>query len=322
MLDFRRHSSVRNGRDRQERRRLLVLILMLGIVVVLIGRASDPALWRWFDMVLSPPQDAGASTLIDNRLDAAAQSEGILIKGEGGSGNGKDEGAAKSKKQSTMASVGPRDFEAVRDDTPSTRDEQACSLRLLDVLNKTNPEALSQASLGPVTYAQLFQQPNQYRGRLVSVSGVVHRANRVKLFPNDFGLKEYYQVWLWPSDNPSSPVVVYCLRLPKGFPTGMEFAEEAKVTGFFFKRWAYQAKDVIRTAPMLLAQTLQWQKRPVMAPPEPAETWPISLVVCGAALLAMLAAWYVYVRTRPTRPGLPDQPPNFDVLRNLDEKQD
>ena len=86
-------------------------------------------------------------------------------------------------------SVPPGDFEAVCDDAPSTRDEQACSLRLLDILNRTDSETLSQASLGPVSYAQLFRQPNQYRGRLVTVSGVVHRANRVKLPPNDYGIK-------------------------------------------------------------------------------------------------------------------------------------
>ena len=167
----------------------------------------------------------------------------------------------------------------------------------------------------------MFRQPNQYRGRLVTVSGVVHRANRVELLPNDYGIKQYYQVWLWPSDNPSAPIVVYCLRLPQGFPTGMELAEQAEVTGYFFKRWAYQANDALRTAPELLARTLQWEQRPVMTPPQPAETWPIPLVVGVAALAALLAAGIVYLRTRPTRPDLPDRPPNFDALCEMDQQE-
>ncbi len=190
----------------------------------------------------------------------------------------------------------------------------------MDILNRTDSETLRQASLGPVSYAQLFRQPSQYRGRLVTVSGVVHRANRVELPSNDYGIKQYYQVWLWPSDNPSAPIVVYCLRLPKDFPTGMELAEPAAVTGYFFKRWAYQANDALCAAPELLARSLQWQQRPAVTPPQPVETWPIPLVVGAAALAALLATGIVYLRTRPTRPDLPDRPPNFDALYEMDQQ--
>ena len=299
MLDFRQNSSQRTTESWQARRRLLVLILMLGIVLILMDRARDPAIRRGLSRLLFPPQGPGGGISIDNRSTLAAQ----------------------GKPLPDGLSVPPGDFEAVCDDAPSTRDEQACSLRLLDILNHTDSEALSQASLGPVSYAQLFRQPNQYRGRLVTVSGVVHRANRVELPPNDYGIKEYYQVWLWPSDNPSAPIVVYCLRLPRGFPTGMELAEQAAVTGYFFKRWAYQAHDVLRSAPELLARTLQWEQRPVMTPPQSVETWSIPLVVGVAALAALLATGIVYLRTRATRPDLTDRPPNFDVLYKMDQQE-
>ena len=116
-------------------------------------------------------------------------------------------------------------------------------------------------------------------------------------------------------------MVVYCLRLPKGFPTGMELAEQAAVTGYFFKRWAYQAHDVLRAAPELLARTLQWEQRPVMTPPQSVETWSIPLVVGVAALAALLATGIVYLRTRATRPDLTDRPPNFDVLYKMDQQE-
>ena len=159
--------------------------------------------------------------------------------------------------------------------------------------------------MGPVSYAQLFQQPNQYRGRLVTVSGRrATRASRGDFFPNDYGFKEYYQIWLWPDDNPSAPMVIYSLELPKGFPTGMEIGEQAEVTGFFFKRLAYLAKDTLRVAPEILAKTVQWQKRPAITADEPAETWPIPLVVCVAAGLALLAAWFVYYPHATESPGV------------------
>ena len=301
VLDFRQNAARRKAQGRQERRRLLLFVLLLGVTVVLIGWARDPAIWRSFDRLLSPAPDSADRTSIDNRLDAVsgkpAGPDGFLVTQQRAPVKSADDGGG-------LPGVKAEDFSAVRDDAPSTQDEQSCSLRLLDLLNKADPETLAKASLGPVSYAQLFREPDQYRGRLVNVSGIVRRANRMDLFPNDYGFKAYYQVWLWPSDNPSAPIVVYCLALPNGFPIGMEFAEQAEATGFFFKRWAYQSKDGLRTAPTILARTLRWEKRPVMRPESPPETRMIPLVVGLAALFALAMACYVYLRTRPRPAGL------------------
>jgi hypothetical protein len=348
VLDFRSNSSPRSGRDRQQRRHLLVLLLMLGIVLILIDRARDPALWRWVGLLAPPPHEPAGSAAIDNRLDAAARSKSLpdafLSPGATAGLSSSAENTVGQANRGThqfrleealvpgehlaakpLASgkyfpgVEPAELDAIRDDTPSSRAEQTCSLRLLNILKTADLDTLRKASLGPVTYAQLFRQPDHYRGQLVTVSGIVRRANPIDLFANTWGIKQYYQVWLWPADNPSSPMMVYCLQLPKGFTTGMELAEQADVTGFFFKRCAYEAKDGLRTAPEILAGTLTWQRRPLMSP-EPVETWAIPLVVGTAALVALLAAWYVYLRTRPSQPTLPDRPPDFSKLDNSHEK--
>ena len=334
MLDFR--PNPRGGRQRRpQQRRLLMLVLSLGLTIILIDKASDPAVWRWFDRLVSPQQaddDAG----IDNRLDAVAKkgppdaflapkdrppriAEGDRpIFADTKIGTGPQPPAADAE---YLAGVRSEDLDAIRDDAPSSRDEQAVSLRLLDILRRSDRDALRKASLGPVTYAQLFRQPSQYRGRIVAISGIVRRVNPIELFPNEFGIKQYYQAWLWPTDNPSSPMVVYCLELPDGFPTGMELAEQAEVTGFFFKRWAYQAQDTLRTAPTLLARSLQWQKRPVMAS-ERAHDWTIPLVFGGSILLALLTTWYVYHCTKRPRPSSADRPPDFEALENMEHGDD
>lgn len=297
---------------RHERRRLLALVLLAGLTVILISKTNDPSIWRVFDLLLTPPQSDTGSDSIDNRLDTVAPDDTLA----GTFLAPKEQPTAKPEVEAGyFPGVNRQSLDGIRDDAPSTRDEEACSLQLLEILNRTDSATLDKASIGPVTYAQLFRQPSQYRGQLVTVTGIVRRANRIDLFPNEYGIKVYYQIWLWPSDNPSSPIVIYCLDLPKGFPTGMEFVEQAEVTGFFFKRWAYLAKDALRTAPTMLAKTLDWQKRPVMAAKEPAETWAIPLVVSVALLIALLAAFVVYLRTRPTQPALPDRPPNFDGLQ-------
>jgi hypothetical protein len=294
---------------------VLLLVLMLGIVLISVQWLRDPAIRRGLDLLLSPKRPSADGTQIDNRLEVVAPRNSL-------SG---DVFVMPHNRQSADAADGDRllgvraeDLEGVRDDTRSTREEQACSLRLLDILNRTPAAAIRQASLGPVAYAQLFRQPDYYRGRLVTVSGIVRRATRVALIRNDYGIKEYYQVWLWPSDNPTAPIVVYCLRLPKGFPTGDELAEQSELTGLFFKRWAYQAQDAIRTAPALLARDLQWQPKPVIAPEPPPETWMVVMAIGGAVAAALLGALAVYLRTRPSQPVLPEQLPDFDALRTLE----
>lgn len=295
-----------------------MLLLMVGGIFLVVPRIGDPAFWRWLDRTLSPSPEGSDDAPIDNRFDRVAQ-EGALSNETFRIGETREPAKATGMGP-YFPGVTPDDFEGIRDDAPSVRDEQACSLRWWDILNRADPKALAKAAVGPVSFAQLFQQPAEYRGRLVTVSGTVRRAHRMEIFPNDYGFKEYYQLWLWPKDNPSAPIVVYCLELPKGFPTGMEIAEQVEVTGLFFKRLAYLAKDTLRLAPEILAKDLEWEKRPVMTREELTGTWPIPWVVCTAAGLALLAAWFVFRRTQPSSPSLPESPPNFDVLHDLDDK--
>jgi len=96
-------------------------------------------------------------------------------------------------------------------------------------------------------------------------------------------------------------MVVYCLRLPDGFPTGMSLSEEAEITGFFFKRWAYKAQDTMRSAPVLLARTVRWYERPEVAEEPPSSFLSLLLMIAGSAAVALAAAIYIAYRTRRGR---------------------
>jgi hypothetical protein len=319
VLDFRKNPSRRSNEPRNEHRHLFVLVLMLGIAFVLIGWVQNPEIRKWLDLTGAHPTGGSSGTFIDNRLDAVPRrqdtaEEAFLMPSGRPSTN-------TETADSLFPGLTLQEFEVVHDNEPSKHDEQAVSLHLLDILNRTDPQTLKKWSLGPISYAQLFQQPSQYRGRLIDISGTVRRANWLELFPNQYDIKGYYQIWLWPSDNPASPIIIYCLRLPKGFPTGMEITEQVETTGFFFKRCAYQAKDTIRIAPEILTDSLQWQKRPVMNPMDPAETWPIPVVVFSALLIALLAAGIIYLRTRPVQPIVSHQSPDFTSLQETEPRE-
>ncbi|NUQ63835.1 MAG: hypothetical protein HUU20_15265 [Pirellulales bacterium] len=149
-----------------------------------------------------------------------------------------------------------------------------------------------------MTYVQLAQQPEAYRGELVTLAGTVRRAQRVTAPKNDRGIESYYQLWLQPEDDPTDPIVVYSLELPEGFPTGMEVSADARLTGFFFKRWAYMAQDRLRSAPTVLSRTVDWRKRTETVAPRRDGDPSIWLVLGVSAGLAALGVVYVYLRTK------------------------
>lgn len=201
--------------------------------------------------------------------------------------------------------VMPNYLRAVRDDSPFVRAEQDAWFNLLDVLNKTDLEELKKASKGPVTFVQLYRQSDEYRGELVTLRGVVRRVYRVTAPKNEQGIQSYYQVWLTPDDNLSNVEVVYSLRLPPGFPTGEGLSEQAEVTGFHFKRWLYRAQDTLRSAPVVLAQTVERQKRPVLGRRSDEGFGGVLTIVAGTAVAAVAFVAFLYLRTRRVRRSAP-----------------
>jgi hypothetical protein len=338
LLDFRRTNQER-GRSPSERGRparipsdgrdaraplpsnrwLLATAFLLGVTLIVVSAVQRPGLWKLFGK-LAAPDAAATKDRIDNRLSAASPQEPtdnfVIAKQES------TKTAKTAENDGFFPGVKPEWFASIRDNTPSSQGEQACTFPLFDVLQKADLEKLHRASLGKITYAQLFRQPREYRGRLVTVSGTIRATHRIELPNNPYGIAEYHQVWLYPIDNRFQPIVVYCLSLPKGFPSGDKIAEDGEVTGFFLKRWVYPTKEEMYVAPTLLAKTLEWQKPAAMSEEEPVDARWVSLAIAAAVMLATLTAWLIYVRTRPTELVSPDSPLDADTLRLLDEGQE
>ena len=172
-------------------------------------------------------------------------------------------------------------------------------LRVFDQLQRADLGPLERAKPEHVTFVQLFDQPEVYRGRLVRTVGYARRAHRVRPPRNDYGIAKYYQVWLQVDDHPADPVALWCLDLPAEFPLGMSIEERVEVVGYFFKLMSYLAADgKIRRAPLILAKTVKWQPRPAL--PYQAR-WDLLPLILGAALaLTFCFLGWVYYRTRTT----------------------
>jgi hypothetical protein len=186
---------------------------------------------------------------------------------------------------------------AVRDDTVYRAQDSDAWFTLLAGLQKAEPEQLAKASEGRVGYIQLYNQPEYYRGRLVTIRGTVRRVEWLYAHANDQGVRGYFRCVLMPAGGPTSPIDIYLLDLPEAFPRG-EVNEEVEVHAYFFKRVAYLAQDTTRLAPVLLAKSPIWTPPAARPAPLPPNYIAIGVIVGLTMLAGIAAAWYMF-RTTP-----------------------
>ena len=160
----------------------------------------------------------------------------------------------------------------------------------------------------PVTFVQLFSQPDAYRGRLVQVSGTAWLGYRVGSREQRFGIDGYHVVWLRPADAANSPIAVYLVSLPAGFPAcaqrgpgsdGTVLREEITVTGVFFKRWLYGSQGGPNLAPLVLGRITQWT---------PPSSVPVAAAACEHGSAAVVGTGPGRRGPGPGRLGVPQQP--------------
>jgi hypothetical protein len=309
VLDFRRGPRPGNYLSRRAEWRLLLLVALLGVSILLIGVARDPENFAWLwkmgqgrgdQPAAAPSRDSGSARNRPRRAQHEADPATVFAPAaeRRGAARPAAEPAGAEQSERDFPRVDPSLLEQIRDDSPFRSTEKEAWFQMLRVLEGTEEEVLQTASIGRVTFVQLFQQPDQYRGELVTVVGTLRRAERVSAPTNDYGFRRYTRVVLQPEDNPRDPMIGYVLQLPEEMPRGMEIEERVEITGFFFKRWEYAAQSDLRIAPVVLAKTVRWTPRPA-ASDDAGGRAPSVPVVIGVALgFALLLSLLVYSRTR------------------------
>lgn len=317
VVDFRQTSQPRSYLSRREQWRLLLLVASLGLVVLLMGRAGDPSNWAWLFGTsggsVSPSRSFPAE---DAPLDDPV---GRKPKGETPGGGGLPARSATPEETADgyFPGVKPAYLDAVCDDSVVRDQEQDAWFHLFEILDKTDEARLRRGSIGQVTRGQLFRQSKQYRGQLVTIGGKIRQTSLPWVADNDYQIDRYYRTVLQPEDDRSQLMFVYCLHLPKGFPQGPEVSADVEVTGFYFKRWPYSTKDTIETAPVLLARTVRWIKRPPAVEQRLVGVGTVLTWAVVALCVSLLVVAYVYRRTCRIQPEEPTTPPHFDALRDV-----
>lgn len=159
-----------------------------------------------------------------------------------------------------------------------------CFYQLLSAVGRAKPGQLRReaeqilARSGKKTFSvvPLFNQPEKQQGELVLLEGTVRQVIPVRLSEEDilarFGIRQYYQMFLFTDDSQGNPLVFCVPSLPKGMPAGEDprYAEHVTVAGFFFNTWAYRSRQSGKTpgqtywqlAPLLIGQEPVWHPRP------------------------------------------------------------
>ncbi|MBI1247346.1 hypothetical protein GC197_05805 [bacterium] len=260
----------RNYFARREQVRLLLLVGAIGLVIVLMIRASDPETWRW----IAPEKDDAQANL-DNvpvpPIDARVPRKAVT------SDNGV-EGAfrvAEDRKPATPYTMGQKtpsgkeraklelwadkaSLADVEDNSPFRAADFKAWSEVFDHLREATPQELSAARAPAVQFGQLFQQSDVYRGKLVTVSGTIRRCIKIPPSRLDERAGDMWQIWLF-SGSDELPIVIYSLNIPEKFPVGNQVHQAASFQAVYFKKWVYAAKGGTMTAPLLIARNINWQ---------------------------------------------------------------
>ncbi|RLS30061.1 MAG: hypothetical protein DWH79_11125 [Planctomycetota bacterium] len=147
----------------------------------------------------------------------------------------------------------PEALALVRDDTVFRSGDEQAWFEIWQRLRQESDGNASPPRSRDVTFAQLFDQPRSFRGQRVRFAGTIRRLQEVQASANGQGIPSYWQAWIEPAGGPAAPIVTYFLFLPSGMATGMRVDVPVEIDGVYFKRWAYQASDAIRLAPLVMA---------------------------------------------------------------------
>ncbi|MDB2687191.1 hypothetical protein N9Y42_08255 [Mariniblastus sp.] len=162
---------------------------------------------------------------------------------------------------------------------------------------------------------QLIGQPQEYRGKSVTVYGFVRDietrtessdSSIARPQPNNATEVTYYILWVQPSNSDAGPYCVYCLDLPADLPRSRQeligFQQMATINGIFFKNRSYQAADrTVQYCPVLLTDGLKLKPPPLKL----SRAW-MSAALMLVPILGVGIVWYA-VRSTVSRKRLPSK---------------
>lgn len=291
---------------------------MLIVLGLLIRRASDPEGWRWLvsdrgdDAPAAAFQDAEEAPVESAKKPADQQPAAEPRAGEPGG----------QPAEKPLIATGPTDqdpeeseymkeaFQAVTDSTlENTKVEMAAYHRLVQWSLNQPFELMNRRAQRNVLATQLFNAPDEYRGKLIRLNLLLIRVLKWDLKIYDEGVTgkdakpskivPVYEAWGTTSDSGAHPYNVILVDLPPGMPTGNSVHNRVHFVGYFFKvQKYYDGLHRVNRTPVLIGRA-DWQ-----APPTPGfqkTDWYISYGFVGGVLVIAVVSLVVVFLSRRRR---------------------
>lgn len=295
MLRFGTTASERRPRPAtRERVRLWLLFAAACVVLFGIRMLREPETAQRIDRLFVPADESTASPeTIREVLGGEAQEVDLGLVAAADTPSKLEPG------QAVAGTNGKFDLSAIRDNTYFRPEENSAWFAIFEWLRTAKPTELVADSLGEISYAQFIDQPEVYRGQIVTVRGTVEREESLAAPANDIGIEEYHRLILRPAGGGVWPIVVYSLELPPKFPRGDGSHAEISVQGIFFKNWSYSWQEGLGLAPVVLAKSINWHSAAVIKKPRiKLRGENVLLAVSAAAAIATLVGWFAWRHTR------------------------
>ncbi len=159
-------------------------------------------------------------------------------------------------------------------------------------------------------FVDLFTNPDLYRGRLVTLHGVLRKLTKFDVGRNSLEIDQAYEGWVYTPDSQGNPTVVVFTSKDERLPVNGDIQEEVRFTGYFFKMYGYDAQDTARKAPLILAGEVEYFPHPYQAVYHRINVgW--YYVVTLAFLIGCYMVWQTNRREMPPRPA-PQVEPDFN----------
>lgn len=185
----------------------------------------------------------------------------------------------------------------------------------------------------------LLQQPDVFRGRVVSFAGTVARSEKLASRENEFGIETYWQLWLRPIGGADRPVVAIVGDVPDavaaiGSDASTEDGPAVNVVGVFIKRLAYRSAAGADLAPVVIGRLDRATMVDAVAPRTnhdvdqataglpAALAWAVLAACLVGIAIAGLVSWRMSVMTRRGRElRTAGQPDRGDFFKRLEQDQ-
>jgi hypothetical protein len=140
-----------------------------------------------------------------------------------------------------------------------------------------------------VTFAHLWGNPEQYRGKVIPLKGLLIRLRKwdAPIGVQQHGIKYVYEGWVVGPTKGAYPFCIVFPLLPDGLKEAEDMRRQVSFNGYFLKKLKYPAGNGSKflQTPVLIGPTVTLAKE---APPPP-ESSPISMGVVACVMLVVVA---------------------------------